>query len=162
MKYLAVLALVLIPVSVLAHNTGLSIEKTVGEYLVDVGYSGQPQAGEAVSFDFDLKKQSTDADFGDVWVRITDPAGGTVLATGVNHAAYGGARLLYTFDRPGTYQMDVRYESGDTVFAEASFPLVVAGATAHTADIPMPAYWGLAGLVLGGGAAWILLRVRRS
>ena len=68
---LAVCALSLSPI-VSAHETGASFEAIENVYKLDVGYTGDLIAREAVLFDFNLLKvaSGTDVSFDNVWVRL--------------------------------------------------------------------------------------------
>ena len=118
----------LIPCSAIAHSWGTSYEAEDNGYALDIGYSSPaPEAGESVIFDFEILQGSERfRDFTDVWVRIEGERG-TVLATGVHNADFGGARLSYVFPEPGEYTVHVRYQNNDDAIADTEFPISVVG-----------------------------------
>lgn len=139
-----VFSFALFPFGVSAHGTGASYEAQVGDYFVDIGYSvAEPEVGEPVSFDFNLPDEHAGVAYADVWVRIDDPDGNVVLATGVHNAAFGGPRLSYAFMEEGTYTIHARYENGPDAVVETSFPITVTPASS------MPGLTEVAFLVLG-------------
>lgn len=147
------------PYIVLAHSWGTSFETEDNGYSIDIGYSTPaPEVGESVIFDFEiLKGGERFRDFSDVWVRV-EGEHGTVLATGVHNADFGGARMSYVFPGRGEYQISARYEKGVEAVAEAEFPISVVAAS--TSGEPSPLWWALGGIVLGLGGA-VFLKGRR-
>jgi len=131
-----------VPTLVTAHGTGLSYEVAVDPYLVDVGYGTEiPTVGQAVPFDFALTEKGETVPYTHVWVTMKGEDG-IVLATSIYNSPYGGPRLSYVFEKPGTYTVFMRYERGSEVLARASFPITVAG-SAHSfrwlLPLPIPA-----------------------
>ena len=156
---LLVLGLLLVPFSVVAHESGESYEAIVGEYQVDIGYStSRPVVGESVQFDFGLTKNNVEVSFTDTWVRIEGP-GGVVLATGIVNASYGGPRLSYVFGVPGEYTVATRYENGTATLAEATFPITVE--KNEKGGLLSGTYlYLLVGLVMGVILGWFIRRLR--
>jgi len=108
-----------------AHGTGASLEKQVGEYLIDVGYNTAVFAEQSsTAFDFDIKKGDEAVAFSDVWVRISQGTK-TVFAGGIYNADFGGARMTYVFPQAGEYEFSVRFENEDESIAESEFQIVV-------------------------------------
>ena len=74
----AMCLVLIIPGAVFAHQTGVSFEKEIGAYVVDIGYDPpQPQDGERIVFDFNLKSkgEKMPEDFDYVWVRLENKIG---------------------------------------------------------------------------------------
>lgn len=155
--FLLLLFVFVVPLYAFAHGDEASFEKTVGEYLVDIGYSvPTPSEGESVLFDFKLQKADTEESvpFDDVWVKIeSDDSKAVVLATGIHNAEFGGPRLSYVFPHEGTYTISARYENKDGSITEASLPMTVTGAQKHTST-SANIVWGIIGLLLGAGAGY--------
>lgn len=114
-------------IPVRAHGVGESLEKVVGEYLVDVGYDVlELRAGEPVRFDFTLwaSDESEEVPFSDVWLRVS--RGNTlVLAGGLHKPRFGKTGITYIFPEEGEYTLFVRFQNGDESLVETSFPLTV-------------------------------------
>jgi hypothetical protein len=154
-----------VPLAVLSHGAGAFFETTVGDFIIDIGYSSPaPEVNEAVVFDFQIRNSDTelisgsDAEFSDVWVRIESEEK-TLLATGLYNAEFGGPRLSYVFLKEGEYTVYVRYENGSDALAETSFPMTVlpvSGGGASSGVMPILIY-GAVGLMLGFFLA-VLLR----
>ncbi len=127
----ALLVLISTPIAVGAHGAGAFFETEVGNYILDIGFSSPaPQTDESVIFDFQLRNSGTtlisgsDAAYTDVWVRI-EGENGTVFASGIHNAEFGGPRMSYVFPKEGTYTISARYEHGNDTLAETSFPMTV-------------------------------------
>lgn len=158
MKYISVVTVVsltlLFPFSVFAHAWGTSHEAEDSGFMIDIGYSTPaPDADESVIFDFEiLKNEERFREFTDVWVRIEGP-NGTVFATGIHNAGFGGARLSYVFPASGEYTVHARYQQDDEPLASTSFPITVlggSGSTAQQSGFSSSQLLGVAlGLVLG-------------
>ncbi len=148
-------AVLSVPFFASAHGEGASYEETVGNFLVDVGYSSPaPVSGESVVFDFKISAAESapgiDTEFSNVWVRI-ESADTTVLATGVYNPAFGGPRLSYAFPKEGEYTVYARYENSQGPLAEVSFPMTVVPQSngQKNQDMPWNFVYGAAGAVLG-------------
>ena len=110
---------------VLAHGVGSSIEKTVGDYLVDVGYSpDEVKEGEAVQFDFSLWNNALDQEepFTDIWVRISQ-SNKTVFAGGIVKPGFGPTGITYVFPERGEYEIMLRFQNNESSLVETSFPI---------------------------------------
>lgn len=108
-----------------AHGTDGELIKESNGYTIDIGY--EPEiiyAGETVSFDFLLKKDTLKEEFTDVWVRITQDSK-SIFATGIHNQDFGGTTLLYEFEKEGNYVLHVRYQKDGESITEAEFPITV-------------------------------------
>ena len=128
----SIFTLCLLPVVLFAHSLGQSLEKQVGEYFIDIGYSSPVvtlQAGESVRFDFNLwSKDHTQAiDFATVWVRIAPAESGITFAGYLGFPEFGPLGMSYAFPDEGSYVLTARYFDGADMLGEASFPLTVLG-----------------------------------
>jgi hypothetical protein len=147
---------------------GASLERTVGEYWIDIGYDPvQPRGGDRMVFDFNLADAaatSTRVQFDYVWVRLQNE-NQTLLASGIHRAEIGPTSLLYSLPRnaKGELTMHVRYQRGNDALAEADFIIPVAA-------YEDPRWWypflgcAVLGAVVGffGMFAFILWRRRHS
>lgn len=160
-RFMALTLFLLLPAFALSHGTGSTLEKQVGDVLVDIGYdAAELSAGTPVRFDFALTSGDTepeDVPFRSIWVRIVRE-NTTILATGIHASALGRPTLLYAFPEKGSYELVVRYEGEEKSVAEASFPLSVAPGENGSTDTSI--LWGLGGLLLGGIGAYLLARRR--
>ncbi|MBX9765382.1 hypothetical protein K2X83_01950 [Patescibacteria group bacterium] len=146
----------LVPVSVFGHGAGAFYETTVGNFIVDIGYSSPaPTVGEAVVFDFQVRTVGTklisgsDTEFSDVWVRIESEKK-VLLATGLYNAEFGGPRLSYVFLKEGDYTVYARYENGSETLAEVSFPLtVLPSSEGSDSTVTWHLIYGVIGTILG-------------
>ncbi len=155
-----VLLVLVVPLAVSAHVVGESYEVPSGADTVDIGYSTKtPDVRESVQFDFRLRKGQDPQPFSDVWVNITAADGSVVYASGLYNSPFGGPRLSYVFPHPGKYTISARFENG-TEMHEGSFPMTVTPAPGTSPLIPFSYAGG--GFVLGGAAAFILLRRREK
>jgi len=157
-------ALVIIaPLFASAHATGVSIEKRIGEYVVDIGYdTPQPVAGSRIILDFALSDTaSTTVPFEYVWVRLEHEKQ-TLLATGIAQAEFGPTSLLYMLPETlsGDLAVHVRYQSGNTALAETDFVIPVSEPPRSAADYTPYAMAALLGALLTGGIVLILVRRR--
>ncbi|MFZ2886923.1 MAG: hypothetical protein WA021_03835 [Minisyncoccia bacterium] len=136
--------------SISAHGTGASLERTVGDYWIDIGYDpAQLVGGDRIVFDFNLARASattTRVNFGHVWVRLQSD-GQTLLATGITHADIGPTSLLFMLpkDVEGELVLSARFQNDDLTLAETQFTISVA-------PYQEPYWWWpYAGIVAGGG-----------
>lgn len=123
------LAVFLPLVFVSAHGTGESLEKAVGDYVIDVGYDTQvPQGGVPVHFDFQLFSninQTREAVlFTNVWVRVMEDKN-LLFAGWLAKPTFGLTGITYSFSKEGVYELTARFQNGDATLAEASFPFPV-------------------------------------
>jgi len=124
---LGIIALGLTAVGVSAHSAGASIEKTIDNYLVDIGYSPEePITGEPVRFDFALSDKPTEEeiDFTNIWVRIEE-GNKSLFAGSIDKARFGLTGFLYAFPESGEYQIFSRFENNEGPIAETSFPFSI-------------------------------------
>ena len=125
-KFLLILVL-FFPMITLAHGSGGTLEKVVGENLVDVGYSDAIlRVGKASRFDFQLVKNSdkSDVDFNQVWVRIIK-SGNLIFVGTLPRPDFGSAGMTFTFFEPGDYDMTVNYQKDGTKITETDFVVPV-------------------------------------
>lgn len=124
--FLGVLFYPAIPVR--AHEAGKSLEKVVGEYLVDIGYDvlDELRAKESIRFDFSLwtSDRNEEIPFTDIWLRISQN-NKAVFAGGIQNPRFGLAGITYAFPDKGEYTLFIRFQNGDESLVEASFPLTV-------------------------------------
>ena len=145
-----------------AHALGASLEATSSPYFIDIGYDPlEFTTGFNSRFDFELRDLSRDLlDYGHVWVRIAQGKR-TVLATGIAHQSLGPTTLLYTFDQPGDYTLNVSYREGGDVLAEATFPLkVYPDPEESTVSLAALAAF-LGGLIAGAAVLWGAIRLKK-
>ncbi len=119
--------------SMQAHGTGESVEKVVGEYLIDIGYSlPELKAGAPVYFDFNIlfNKTQENVAFTDIWVQIAKSSE-TFFASGISKARFGGTTMAYTFPTGGEYELKVRFQNEGETVEETSFPFQVAAGNAQ-------------------------------
>lgn len=117
------------PYGMHAHEGGVSHERVIGNYAIDIGYDlANPIAGDRLIFDFDLKsvQASSSIDFDYVWVRLQDDTT-TRIATAVANAEFGPTTLLYTIPESfeGDLRVHARYQKGDDALVEESFTIPV-------------------------------------
>jgi hypothetical protein len=141
------------PNIVLAHESEQSFEKSVGNYVVDIGYdaSGEIKTGDSLTFDIKLwnADKSAEVPFGGVWAEIIGPDSKVLFAGDINPSS-GRTGFSSRFLQPGNYTISIRYEKqGDalTSLADASFPLNVEG-RANPVD-PSNIVFAIAGVVTG-------------
>ncbi len=131
-----------------AHGTGADLIKEINGYTIDIGY--EPEiiyAGETVSFDFLLKKDTLKEEFTDVWVRITQDSK-SIFATGIHNQDFGGTTLLYEFEKEGNYTLHVRYQKDGESITEAEFPIAVTPSDSQNeSNSPKPVIFIIVGLV---------------
>jgi len=124
---LATLFLIVFPFISHAHATGVSIERQVGDYLIDIGYDPQnPASGETIRFDFNVyvRGKTEGVPFSNIWVRI-ETKDGLVFAGGIAKSTFGLTGLTLSLPRPGEYTISVRFNQGDETIVETSVPLLV-------------------------------------
>ncbi len=122
-------AFALVSPKVFAHGTGQSVEKTDGDFTVDVGYdspNAKPVAGEQVRFDFRLfQGNNRDAvNFSDIWVKFAKGSA-IILAGRLARDEFIPPGILMTFPQGGDYELTVRFNQKDSVLVETTFPLQV-------------------------------------
>ena len=145
----------LVPKYVLAHATGESLEKTVGEYVVDIGYNPTIiEVGSPIVLDFNLLLSETGENvlFTDIWARIVKQ-NKTVFASGIHKPTFGGTTMVYTFPEAGEYELMLRFQEEGNKIVEASFPLTVESMPGAG---PNPFPWVLLGVLAGAVAGFLL------
>lgn len=159
------------------HGLGETIEKEVGDYIVDFGYDPLSLfLGETTSVTFEIfrKEDREPVEFRNVWVRVTKDEE-TVFAGSLTKAFFGNTRLTLRLPETGEYQISARFEGekeeereGEEVFssvetlAEASFPLTILKGESQSFSLTPEMIIGfIAGLVLGLLPLPVLLKQRR-
>jgi hypothetical protein len=136
-----------------AHSDETSLEKQIGETTIDIGYDTDPIAsGQPVRFDFSLwnNSKTTPVDFSVVWVKISSSDGSIPFSGYVGAPNFGSSNISYIFAYGGSYEITARFEKGEDILAEASFPLTVTGASATGNSTRNIALSGAIGFLLGG------------
>ena len=82
--------------------------------------------------------------------------GKTVLATGAGKASLGATTLLFKANETGEWILHVRFEDGDDVMTEASFPFMVE----HDAQWTAYSEWVTGVLSFLGGMFGVMLFIR--
>ena len=162
----AAAALMALPFLVFAHQTGVSFEKEIGAYLIDTGYDPpQPQGGERIVFDFNLKSKTdkTPEPFDYVWVRLEKDTS-TLLATGIARADFGPTSLLYQIpeNMSGNLSVNVRYQKGDQALAETDFTIPVTVPRRAPSDFMIPIVSAIVGAAVAAGISFFILRRRNG
>lgn len=140
-----------------AHSVGTSLEKVVGEYVIDIGYSAPSiMAREPMHFDFTIfsgtaSPQHTEVDFSDTWVRV-EQGEATLFAAGIARPEFGLAGMTFTFPASGEYLLSIRFQKEGEVLAEAAFPLSVIPETEGASGARLPYTAMIIALCLGIGA----------
>ena len=132
------------------HGAGQSLEKVLGEYRLDIGYSPPIfEAQDPSIFDFDLLFDETNEQvvFSDIWVRIVKGKK-TVFATGIHKPDFGGVTMVYSFPEKGDYELTVRFQNEGEKIVEGSFPLEVQGRT-ETSEPGISFPWLAIGIFFG-------------
>jgi hypothetical protein len=138
-----------------AHSSGRSFEKEVGVYLIDIGYADLALTAEKRTyFDFYLFHnddpptwQPVDITAVEVMFRLKEEE---VIADTIEVSPIEFAGNFYTVPEAGMYDLNVRFMSGTTLLAEATFPV--------EADVP-PSMFSRYGkiLYLWGSAALMVI-----
>ena len=154
-----------------AHGIGQSLEKTVGEYFIDVGYNTLTiEEDQSVRFDFDLMLNETREGvlFTDIWVRIMQGRQ-LVFAGSIKKADFGKTGISFTFPKSGEYELTTRFQKDGETLVEAPFSLTVERETVLTTEdartsrfSPETLVAALIGLILGFSMAFIFLRGRKT
>lgn len=158
-----------------AHVTGSSWETPVGKYTTDIGYDPTViTAGQYELFNFYLWigttttdqngiTSGTPQDFAQVWIRIVRTSDqDTVLATGIWKQPIGPTTLLFEFDEPGDYSLEISFRDADgNDIAVVSEPITVESSGSSPA-----LQYGTLGLLVGvflgvGSTMYINLRKRK-
>ena len=137
-----------------AHGLGQSLEKNVGDYILDVGYDAidQIETNLAIRFDFNLwtKGKADMADFDHVWVRISPNDKGILFAGFLYRPEFLLTGMSYTFQKSGQYDLTVRFlNKEDKTIAEATFPLMVKRGEQERKSLFQTLSAGIGGLIVG-------------
>ena len=150
------LSTLLMPFMLHAHGIGVSLEKTVDEYLVDIGYEPEElRAGEPVRFDFQLWNNDMEnlrpMEFTAVAMKILDNENEEVVfETRIAKAPLGWTGMYVSFPEAGDYTLHATYQNGDEDVTEASFPLSVEAAASMWNPLAMSAILMMGSLIAGG------------
>ncbi len=123
--------MMLLPVVVEAHGTGLFFAATVGNYEMDIDFDMlEPIAGEEVFIGFSLFTPPNTPDW--EFASYTDAQvifsrnGVTEYDKRLPPSDFKGRRFLnYTFQRSGDYTMTIRFFDNEKLLAEQSFSVTV-------------------------------------
>lgn len=118
-----------------AHGFGVTLDKAVGDYIVDVDYDaagGGIYAGNPIQFTFRLfnKDRSKQIEFSNVRVNITSTSENAfarpVFDGGIaSWSAFAPSSMTFAFPDAGSYTLTLRYHQGDITLVEAAFPFDV-------------------------------------
>jgi hypothetical protein len=129
MKKLLIILALMMPMLSSAHGQGGTVEKVVGDYFVDAGWS-EPilRAGKSSRFDFLLLKSTdrSDADFNQVFVKITKNNSLAFVAT-LPRPSFGTAGMTYTFHEAGDYKFEITYLKDQQTVVATDFTTNVQG-----------------------------------
>lgn len=158
---LALVSLI-VPMGLSAHGAGASVEREVGNYVVDIGYEpAEIIAGESVRFDFALyTRDGAAAPFDRVWLRV-EWEGWIVFAGGISRASLGTTGATVRLTEAGPHALTVRFEKEGEPIAELETEIAVAPGEDAPMDLP---WWASVLIGLGALAAGALLgrRMRRG
>jgi hypothetical protein len=145
-----------------AHTGGTSLEKTVDEYLIDIGTdaSNNADAFSPITFDFKLfSAASTEAaPFSSVEFSIANSKSGIIASGELAAPAFGAPFVTVLLERNTDYTFSARYYRDHKKVVEADFPLRIKGASSFSF---LPWLYVLGGAALGALAVMIL-RSRRA
>lgn len=135
-------------VTAVAHSSGASLERAVGEYVVDIGYEpAEVTAGERLVLDFDIAKRGEGGErveFDNVWVRLVGD-GETLLAAGVARSQIGATTLLYVIPEDiSELSIGTRFEKDGEVLANTEFLIPVEARKSAFPFLPVTAAGTLA------------------
>lgn len=165
--FLLTLVAVLFANVAFAHETGLSFEKAVGDYVVDVGFDADIiKEAEPVQLDAVLwnKEKTQSQDYSDVFVRIQSAEEETVFASDFFKPQIGSAGAVFAFPKAGDYVMEVIFIKDEQLLAKTEFEVNVKEAThldAVDSRGDISSWWnflavGVAGFILGAAIVWFL------
>lgn len=124
------------PIFALAHGFGQTLEKAVGDFVLDVDYDAlELRAGDPVRFNFNIwnKDRTETPEFTDVWVRIAPQGPGMVFAGDLHNPEFGAAGFSYAFPTSGNYELSVRFQNnGESLHEEVSFSFVILEGTTQS------------------------------
>ena len=168
LEFIAVLALTFLPAGITsAHLGGSSIERTVGNYFIDIGYdlSTLPVAPTPVSFDFGLRDASTKdvITFTHIEVIIRRNTK-TVFHADLIAPQIGPPLMTYAVDDQGTYEMDVIYYDHDHELVRDTLPLGFTGSATGSGPVQeiRDFFLGiLTGVFLWFAGTWIKKKIKK-
>lgn len=116
-----------------ANGFGMTFDKVVGDYTVNVDYDASTgiYSGSPVQFAFQLfnKDRSKQLEFNDVWVSIIPVDKGQftqpVFAGSIAGSTFPPSGVTFVFPSAGSYTLSLSYEKDNKTIAEATFPLDV-------------------------------------
>ena len=116
-----------------ANGFGVTLDKVVGDYTTNVDYDAIDgiYSGYPVQFAFQLfnRDRTQPVAFSDVWVTITQIGANTytppVFDAGIVGSSLISPGMTFMFAKSGSYDMKIRFETGDKSIAEATFSLTV-------------------------------------
>lgn len=149
---LFITAILILSLPVCAHLDS-GEDRTVGEYIVDFGYSPEkPVADESAAFAINIaNKTSEEAIEADTWVRISSP--GKVLFAGT----LADNSFSFVFPEGGQYEITARFSKGGVDLAQASFDIDVEGNPGYLLYVA-----GAAMFILGFAASLLLRKSMKS
>jgi hypothetical protein len=119
--------------SVLAHGQATSLQKVVGNYLLEFEYNqtGNPPAGDFIAYNFDILDVHTQEflTFKSAFVRFASSDDKKTFANGTltpDQFTPSNARMGVSLPEAGRYAITARfYDNDDAEIAEATFDLTV-------------------------------------
>ncbi len=137
MKYLFFVGITILFIAgvcdVKANGFGMTFDKVVGDYTVNVDYDASTgiYSGSPVQFAFQLfnKDRSQQLEFNNVWVSIIPADKGQfaqpVFAGSIAGSTFPPSGVTFVFPSAGSYTLSLSYEKNNKAIAEATFPLEV-------------------------------------
>lgn len=120
------LMLLVLPVSLFAHGTGVSYEENKDGYLIDIGHDEFIAALESTRFDFQVYPEDISMVegevFTDVWVTFTKDKK-IFFAGGIHKPEFGATGFTYMFPEVGTYTISVRFQNRGETVVQTEFTL---------------------------------------
>jgi hypothetical protein len=150
MKYFifTILASLLVFNIALAH-VGLSFEKQVGDYFIDIGSEEEiVTEGKEFELNFDLSKDDERQEFHDVSVKFSKD-GEIFYLSRIHKPKIGPVHLLYIFPESGEYQMSVAFNQDDKTIVETDFSVLVEAKVGGEEQAKTGSTQGIIGAVIG-------------
>lgn len=164
-KRFFIFTILLLPSLTLAHVNGLTIERTEGNYFIDVGSTETViHADKSTRFDFAvyLNPNKGAVDYDSVYVKIMNN-GEFVFTATLPKQSLGSAGMTYTFPAAGTYDMTLLFQKGTQKITETTFPLDVTdlpkAETGSNFDFTNPIFTFVVGAILGLIGQWFASRL---
>ncbi len=153
MKYflsVCVLFFILSASSVYAHSDGLSFEKTIGDYFIDIGYT-QPFEKQPITFVFEIRasRDASDIDFDNVWLRVRNDKKEVLFAAPLHKGSFGQPTAIITVPVSGVYTVDVNVEKGTRSLVKTEFDITVLSSEPFEQTSHMVRYYVLFGVIVG-------------